>query len=636
MNQKSTKSFRGGIVALERIVSLKWMPVLMLAFGVLLSSNPAAAQFVSNGTGGGAWTSATTWAGSGGVPPSNGNVTIAANDSVWTSLSALVQCGSLDIQSGAKLNVIGYGIVMSGAFSIEAGALYINNTDSAKAWPAGGTGYTINPTSTFELGNGGNSTLGWSKSDSTFGNVVIDANAAGGISCGANLTIQGNLTINAGQGKVFRGLSAGVSTSTGATSLVHHVMGNVTVVSGNWSAVDMGVSATVPLSCTWDVDGNVTVGDPSTAVSVARFSPVTSEDDLGAQANFNIKGNLSLINGGRLAAGSNSGSSQSPSQIAALNIYGNITFDPTATFGVNSMGNFIINFKGTKPQTVNLGTNVSFSHSSGPPQCSVWDTVAAGSNVTFTGGHYWASNLTLAPNGPGAFVVNGTLNLAGEDTIRGVQKFILSPGGTLGIGSQYGIVALSDPKPDSGNVQVDSARVFSSAANYVYNGTSAQVTGSGLPTTVNDLTIDNAAGVTLSQATTINDTLHLKAGTFDNTIPFTLGPNGKISNEGGKLLVPTAVRSVVPSVPKQFSLDQNYPNPFNPTTEIQFAVPRSAYVTLTIYNDLGQKVATLVDGNLTAGVYHRVFDGSRYASGMYFARLVAGVHVLTEKMLMIK
>ncbi|HQT92012.1 MAG TPA: T9SS type A sorting domain-containing protein, partial [Candidatus Kryptobacter bacterium] len=225
---------------------------------------------------------------------------------------------------------------------------------------------------------------------------------------------------------------------------------------------------------------------------------------------------------------------------------------------------------------------------------------------------------------------------AGEDTIRGVQKFILSPGGTLGIGSQYGIVALSDPKPDSGNVQVDSLRSFSPQANYVFNGVVPQVTGSGLPTTVNDLTIDDTAGVTLSHATIINGTLHLIAGTFDNTIPFTLGPNGKISNEGGKVLVPTAVNSVVPSVPKQFSLDQNYPNPFNPTTEIQFGVPKNAYVTLTIYNGLGQKVATLVDGNLTAGVYHRVFDGSRYASGMYIARLVSGNHVMTAKMLMIK
>jgi len=607
-------------------------PILMLITGLLLGSRSTLAQFASNGTGGGAWTSASTWAG-GQVPPPNANVTIAANDSVWTNIGGVVTCGGLDIQSGAKLNVLGSGIQMSGPFTIEAGAKYINNTDSARAWPAGATVYTIDPQSTFELGNAGSSTLGWSRSDSTFGNVIIDPNAAGGITCGANLTIQGNLIINAGQGKVFRGISAGIASSQGVTAFVHHVMGNVTVVSGNWSAVDMGVSATTPLSCTWNIDGNVIVGDPSG--TGARFSPITSEDDLGATGIFNIKGNLSFTNGGRLAAGSNSGSSQSPAQIAKINIYGNLSFDSTATFAVNSNGNFIINFKGSKPQTVFLGTNVSFSHS-GPPQCSLWDTVATGANVTFTGGHVWRTTQTSAPNGGGAFVVNGTLNLGAADTIEGEQKFVLSPGGTLGIGSPDGIVASTDAHPNSGNIEVDAERIFSNSANYVYNGTSAQVTGSGLPTTVNDLTINNPAGVTLSQATTINGTLHLKAGTFDNTIPFTLGPNGKISYEGGQLKIPTAVNLASSTVPKQFLLEQNYPNPFNPTTEIQFAIPENVHVTLTIYDYLGQKVATLVDRNLTAGVYRQVFDGSQYAGGMYFAKLVAGTHVMVDKMLMIK
>ncbi len=623
------------LTLLPRIVigrnGLGWLAVVAI-LGLLSFSNPAEAQYVTNGTGGGVWTSGTTWSG-GQVPPSGSSVTIAANDSVWTNIGGLVNCGDLDIQSGAKLNVLGEGIQMNGAFTIEAGARYINNTDSAKAWPAGASGYSIAPTSTFELGNTGNSTLGWNQSDSLFGNVVIDPNASGGVTCGANLTIQGDLTVNVAKGSYFRGISVGVYTSTGATNFVHHVMGNVTVLGGNLAAVDMGVSATVPLSCTWNIDGNVTVGNPASSAASPRFSPITSEDDLGATGIFNIKGNLSFVNTGRLAAGSNSGSGQSTTQIAQLNLYGNLTFDSTATFGVNSMGNFIINFKGTKPQIVTLGSNASFSHSSGLPQCTLIDTVAAGANVTFTGGHYWKSSLTLAPNGGGAFVVNGTLNIDAADTIKGTQKFILNPGATLGIGATGGIVAASDTAPNAGNVQVDSGRVFSSSANYVYNGTSAQVTGSGLPATVNNLTIDNSAGVALSQATTINGTLYLTAGTFDNTIPFTLGPNGKISITGGKL---TAIQSGASSVPKQFSLDQNYPNPFNPTTEIQFAVPKSAHVTLAVYNALGQKVATLVDGNLSAGVYQRVFDGSRYASGVYFARLSADDHVFTAKMLMIK
>ena len=604
------------------------IPALLMVCGILIGANQAFAQFTTNGTGGGAWTSPSTWAG-GQVPPANGSVTIATGDSVSTSLSNVVQCGGLTMQPGSKLNVIGYGIQMTGDFSIASGALYINNTDSAKAWPAGASSYTIDPNSTFELGSGGNPTLGWALSDSTFGNVIIDPNTSG-LSCGANLTIKGNLIINAGQGKVFRGIAAGNS----ATKFVHTVMGNVTVMSGNWSAVDMGVSATVPLSCTWNVDGNVTVGYDSAALTkTARFSPITSEDDLGATGIFNVMGNLSIINGGRLAAGSNSGSNQSINQIAEVNVYGNLTFDSTATFAVNSTGNFIINFKGTKPQTVTLGDNVSFNHS-GPPLCTLWDTVATGANVTFTGGHIWRSQMQGAGNGGGAFVVNGTFNIDGADTIEGVQKFIVSPGATSGIGSADGIVAAGAAIPNSGNIQNDSARVFSSEANYVYNGTSAQVTGSGLPATVNNLTIDNNAGVTLSQATTINGTLYLVAGTFDNTIPFTLGPNGKVSVTGGKLKVPTAVVSM-PTVPTKITIG-NYPNPFNPTTQIQFSVTKNAHVALSIYDELGQKVATLVDGNLAPGVYNKVFNGARYASGVYFARLTEGSHIVIAKMLMIK
>ncbi len=607
------------------------IPALLIMGGILIGANQALAQFATNGTGGGAWASASTWAG-GQVPPSNANVTIVSGDSVSTTLGGLVQCGGLTIQTGAKLNVIGYGIQMTGDFSIASGGLYINNTDSAKAWPAGASSYTIDPNSTFELGNGGNATLGWAQSDSTFGNVIIDPNVGGGISCGANLTIQGNLIINAGQGKVFRGIAAGMS----ATKFVHTVKGNVTVMTGNWSAVDMGVSATVPLSCTWNVDGNVTVGYDSAALAkTARFSPITSEDDLGATGIFNVKGNMSFINGGRLAAGSNSGSNQSINQIAEVNVYGNLTFDSTASFAVNSTGNFIINFKGTKPQTVTLGDNVSFNHS-GPPVCTLWDTVAAGANVTFTGGHVWRSEMQNASNGGGAFVVNGTFNIGGADTIEGVQKFIVNPGATFGIGSPDGIVAADAAIPDSGNIQNDSARVFSSEANYVYNGTSSQVTGSGLPSTVNNLTIDNADTVTLSQETTINGTLSLVAGLFNNTIPFTLGSGGKVSITGGKLLVPTAVNSVTSNIPKQFSLEQNYPNPFNPSTEIKYGLPKAAFVTLRVYNVLGQEVATLVNEHQNAGHYDLSFNMDRFASGVYFYMLRAGNFVATKKMMLIK
>jgi len=90
------------------------------------------------------------------------------------------------------------------------------------------------------------------------------------------------------------------------------------------------------------------------------------------------------------------------------------------------------------------------------------------------------------------------------------------------------------------------------------------------------------------------------------------------------------------NTPYSYSLEQNYPNPFNPTTTIKFSVSKPMSVKLFVYNILGQKVATLVNGNVSAGPQSAVFDASRLASGVYFYRLEAGDYVKTQKMLLLK
>lgn len=86
----------------------------------------------------------------------------------------------------------------------------------------------------------------------------------------------------------------------------------------------------------------------------------------------------------------------------------------------------------------------------------------------------------------------------------------------------------------------------------------------------------------------------------------------------------------------EFELAQNYPNPFNPSTAIDFSVPTNAKVSLTVYNVLGQQVATLVNQNMNAGRYSATFNASAMSSGVYFYRLEAGSHVAVKKMLLIK
>ena len=89
--------------------------------------------------------------------------------------------------------------------------------------------------------------------------------------------------------------------------------------------------------------------------------------------------------------------------------------------------------------------------------------------------------------------------------------------------------------------------------------------------------------------------------------------------------------------PRTFSLLQNYPNPFNPTTTIEFTVPSDGRATLKVYNTIGQEVATLFNDVASAGEYHQaVFDASRFASGIYFARIEFAGQQMTKKMMVIK
>jgi len=89
-------------------------------------------------------------------------------------------------------------------------------------------------------------------------------------------------------------------------------------------------------------------------------------------------------------------------------------------------------------------------------------------------------------------------------------------------------------------------------------------------------------------------------------------------------------------LPAMITLNQNYPNPFNPTTQINFTLPITSEVSLTVYNLQGQRVAVLVDGMRQAGSHQVTFDASHLASGIYLYRLQAGSQNMIKKMTLIK
>ncbi len=98
--------------------------------------------------------------------------------------------------------------------------------------------------------------------------------------------------------------------------------------------------------------------------------------------------------------------------------------------------------------------------------------------------------------------------------------------------------------------------------------------------------------------------------------------------------VPDGVKSL--DVVKEFKLYNNYPNPFNPSTVIRYDVAKTSKVLLQVYDVLGRVVATVVDQQQPTGSYNVSFDGSKFASGVYFFRLTAGSYVKTQKMVLLK
>jgi hypothetical protein len=88
---------------------------------------------------------------------------------------------------------------------------------------------------------------------------------------------------------------------------------------------------------------------------------------------------------------------------------------------------------------------------------------------------------------------------------------------------------------------------------------------------------------------------------------------------------------------KTFTLFQNYPNPFNPTTTISFYLPSRSLVSLTIFDILGRKIATILNSEtLSAGNYSRQWNASGYSSGIYFYRLQAGTFTETKKLILLQ
>lgn len=318
----------------------------------------------------------------------------------------------------------------------------------------------------------------------------------------------------------------------------------------------------------------------------------------------------------------------------ALSVHG--TSNAQTTFFVHHYGNIEVtggNFSISRGSQANGSTTWylyegNFSMSNATTQSST--TTPGGAKFVFA--KQGTQSLILGPGNTLTAlpieISSGTTLDVGSSVLAGSGIFILNENATLMTSLAGGVNEFLSGV--TGNI------TLADGSSYGFNGTTTQITSTRMPTIVTDLIINNPAGVTLSQGTTINGVLRLIAGVFDNTIPFSLGPNGWISYEGGSLLFPVSITSHEPNIPQTFFVEQNYPNPFNPSTAIRFGLPSASQVTAKIFNLLGEEVMMLFNGHLQAGRYELIVDGTDLSSGIYIYQIQAGTAIYSKRMLLLK
>ena len=110
----------------------------------------------------------------------------------------------------------------------------------------------------------------------------------------------------------------------------------------------------------------------------------------------------------------------------------------------------------------------------------------------------------------------------------------------------------------------------------------------------------------------------------------------KQTDYNGNFMYYNLESDVIIGTPDNFDISQNYPNPFNPISKIDYSLPFDSKVMIIIYDILGREMMKLVNQYMHAGYYTATINGSDFASGVYFYRIVADKFVKVKKMVLIK
>ena len=338
--------------------------------------------------------------------------------------------------------------------------------------------------------------------------TATDLSVAGTFRSAGTVTINSGATLAFGSGGLYQ----------------HNFNGGGTIPTATWDAgstvemIGYTTSTTAPSglgqafgSFSWNSTGQ------SSAVSLAG--------NMSAESGSSVAGTLSIVSTG-------SGSLRLINSGATRTLGAGAFSQSGGTFAVRGAGStsttsFTLSVSGafslsggtfSVSESTGSGTNVGVLNVAGDFSLSGGtlnrNGTTGSATVNFNGSTaqaYTKSSATISATVDFAVLSGATVNF-GTNVLDGSSgTFTLNSGATIGIGSVAGIGSSGA----SGNIQVSGTRTFSTGANYTYNGSSAQATGNGLPTTVNNLTVDNAAGLTLAAGVTVNGTCSLTSGVVD-------------------------------------------------------------------------------------------------------------------------
>ena len=553
MNKFYLSFIKNTILSSKPSISIR---LLLMVLFVCLFSNVASAVTITI-TSNTNWSGINTGSGPGGLPNNsddivvrgNATLTVNVNNAICASLqlggvtgnnsgtltfsTATVSNPSLTVtglvRAGGAGNANRDGIItfINGS-TLTAGSLILGNSGGT---PGQGT-VTMTAGSIMNVGllsviNAGHT---WTPSTGT---VVLTATNT---LPNTIFTSFNNLTINSGTTTAAVGFSvAGVLNLAASTTLnmsTFAMTGAALTTLGTGVLRVQNTSGTpLPTGRVWS--GTVQYDGVGQTVMVGTYSNLT----LSGSGIKKAAGNIIVNNDFALTAGTfvlNNGTSYAltigrdylqtgglfdfntgTSGTSTMNLGGNLTNSVASTDSMTTSGsgapNGRIVFNGSSTQNINYTI----------PMASIWTTylINAGSSVKLV------SNITLKgdssdPKYYSDFVVNGIIDfgnfILSESSTNG-SHFSLNSGAGLITANVDGITASAA----LGSIQVLNTRTFSTAASYTYNGSSAQVTGNGLPATVSNLTINNSAGLTLGQSTTITNNFSIATGSNANLGTFT-------------------------------------------------------------------------------------------------------------------